>query len=144
MKFIWGQLLGRPECPYMQRWVIETRWGSVRLHRWLASDDQRHFHDHPWWFVCLILAGGYTDVSPSGEQNMHVGSVAFRPALHRHTVRVKPGGCWSLVVTGPEVRPKWGFWVGGKFRKRNKFFFEHGHHPCETPNVLSDGKHDFS
>jgi hypothetical protein len=130
MGIIWNQELGKSECPYLQRWALETKWFTVRLHHWISSDDQRHYHDHPWWFLTLILRGGYTDISPSGEQRMTAGSIAFRPAEHRHTVRVDAGGCWSLMLTGPDSRV-WGFWVKGRFRKRNKYFFEWGQHPCD-------------
>lgn len=45
--------------------------------------------------------------------------------------RRNDGGCWTVLLTGPEKRV-WGFWVNGKFRKRNKYFYEHGHHhPCD-------------
>ena len=131
MRLIWRQRLGRPECPYMTRWVLDLGWFAIRLHHWVASDDQRNPHDHPFWYITFILWGGYQDKSPSGDTRMHVGKVACRRASHQHTVLVDRGGCWSLLLTGPETR-EWGFWVGGKFRRRNKYFFEHGHHPCEA------------
>ncbi len=123
--------MGRPECPYARRWYLSTPFGSIRLHQWYSSDDDRAFHDHAWWFVTFILSGGYTDVSPAGEQRMDRFSVAYRPANHRHTVKVDKGGCWTIVVTGPEKR-FWGFWTKGRFKKANKYFLENGHHQCET------------
>lgn len=157
-QFRWGQRLGREECPYVRRWVADTPWFSARIHHFYRSDDARAFHDHPWWFVTVVLKGGYDDVSPcpacdgkgiaggkvtfvdctrcdgSGKQvdRLRVGSVRFRRALHRHTVQVHPGGVWTAVFTGPLVR-RWGFWVKGKFKKSNKYFLEHGHHPCDQP-----------
>src|ERR1700722_4369121 len=118
----------------MTRWVLDLGLLSVRLHHWTGSDDDRALHDHPWWFVTLVLAGGYRDVSEDGEDRVGPGSVRFRRATYRHTVQVDPGGCWTLLLTGPERR-EWGFWVGGRFRKRNKYFYEHGHHPCEAATV---------
>lgn len=152
----WGEQLGRPECPYMERWALVAGLFSVRVHHFYRSDDERAFHDHPWWFVTLVVRGGYTDVSycrvcdgygvydqwcgvcaGTGEHrdHLHVGSVRFRPALHQHTVRVDPGGVWTVLVTGPNVRT-WGFWERlpdgrRRFRKANKWFFERGHHPCD-------------
>ncbi len=125
-----GEELGQPECPYIRRWVLDFYLFSIRLHHWLSSDDQRNFHDHPWWYITIILWGGYTDRSPQGEDKMGVGSIRFRRAKHQHTVLVNKGGCWSLLITGREKRI-WGFWVKGKFRKRNKYFYMFGHHPCE-------------
>lgn len=126
----WGQCLGRPECPYMQRWVFNFGFFSIRFHRWFSSDDDRHFHDHPWWYLTLVLRGGYTDVSPAGEDVLRTGSIRWRSALHRHTVKVNAGGCWTLMLTGPEVR-RWGFWVNGKLKMVWRYFFDYGHHPCE-------------
>jgi hypothetical protein len=76
------------------------------------------------------LRGGYTDVNPNGRERMTAGSIAYRPALHRHTVQVDKGGCWTLLITGPTIR-RWGFWVGKKWKKANKYFFEHGRHVCD-------------
>jgi hypothetical protein len=56
--------------------------------------------------------------------------MAYRPSLHRHTVSVDKGGCWTIMLTGPQVR-KWGFWVKDKFVKANKYFLIWGHHHCE-------------
>jgi hypothetical protein len=131
MKFVWRQKLGRPECPYIERTYFECKWFSVRLHHWLASDDQRFAHNHPWQWFTLVLAGSYTDVTDKGNQRMIPGRFAFRSADHCHKVKVDKGGCWTLLITGPEKK-EWGFFVNGKFRRRNKYFFEWGHHPCEN------------
>jgi len=128
--FSWHEKLGLAECPYLHRWTLRLGAFSLRLHHFLSSDDKRALHDHPWWFVTLVLRGGYTDVSEAGEDHLGVGSVRFRRALHRHTVQVDPGGVWTLILTGP-ARRAWGFWPEGKFRKANKYFFERGHHPCD-------------
>jgi hypothetical protein len=125
-----AEKLGLPDCPYLIRWRIETKIGAVRLHRWLGPDDDRAFHDHPWWFITLVLRGGYTDSSPNGNEHIRAGNVRYRPALHQHTVIPDPGGAWTLLVTGPKIRP-WGFWLNGKFWKANKWFLTRGHHPCE-------------
>lgn len=126
----WREKLGLPECPYVIRWKVETALGSVRLHHWLSPDDDRARHDHPWWFVTLVLRGGYTDVSPGGDEHLRAGSVRYRPALHRHTVVPDKGGAWTVIVTGPKSR-SWGFWREGKFYKANKWFARFGHHPCD-------------
>lgn len=121
--------LGLPTCPYLVRWRIETRLGSVRLHHWLGPDDDRAFHDHPWDFLTFVLKGGYTDTSPDGDERLKAPTWQYRPSTHQHTVYPDKGGAWTLVFTGPKIRP-WGFWVAGKFKKANKYFLEHGHHPC--------------
>lgn len=134
----WHENLGLPDCPYVIRWRIETPVGSVRLHHWLGPDDDRAYHDHPWWFLTFVLRGGYTDRHPGWriglmtsveEEHLRAPAVRYRPALHRHTVIPDPGGAWTVLITGPRVR-NWGFWLNGKFRKANKWFATHGHHPC--------------
>jgi hypothetical protein len=139
MKFTWRQQLGREECPYAERWVLDFGKFTLRLHHFFRSDDARAFHDHSWWFLTLVLKGGYTDVSPEGNDHLRPGSIRFRKAHHRHTVRTDPGGVWTLVVTGPKVR-RWGFWVTRKdgsgterLIKSNKYFATYGHHPCDQP-----------
>jgi hypothetical protein len=130
IQFRWREPLGWPECPYVIRWRLEIDGlGSVRVHHWLASDDPRAVHDHPWWFLTLVLHGGYTDHTPGGAEHLPAGSLRYRPALHQHTVVPDKGGAWTLLITGPKTR-NWGFWPGGKFRKANKWFASRGHHPC--------------
>jgi hypothetical protein len=130
MKFIWREKLGRKECPYIIRWGIDFGLFSIRLHHWISSDDQRHLHDHGWSYWSFILIGGYTDISPSKRITLSGGDIIFRQAEHRHKVLVNKNGCWSFLITGPE-RKQWGFYVNGRFRKRNKYFYMFGHHPCE-------------
>lgn len=127
----WRERLGLPECPYVHRWRVEIeRLGSLRVHRWFASDDPRARHDHPWWFVTLVIKGGYLDVGTHRSEHLRAPAVRFRPALHRHTVIPDSDGCWTVVVTGPKRRA-WGFWVGNRFYKANKWFGKFGHHPCD-------------
>lgn len=127
----WRNPLGWPECPYLIRWLIDVRWFSIRLHHWRASDDARHHHDHPWWFLTFVLSGSYDDVGPEVTDHVKAGQWRFRPALHQHSVIVDKDGAWTILITGPAFR-KFGFWVNGKFKKANKYFLEHQHHPCEV------------
>lgn len=133
----------------MKRWVLDLYLFSIRLHHWMSSDDQRHYHDHPWNFITIVLAGGYTDIAPSNQEDpdsrpiherMTPGTICHRASFHKHTVKVDDGGCWTLLLTGRPIRT-WGFWVKRKdgsgiwrMRKRNKYFREMGHHPCEGRN----------
>lgn len=118
----------------MERWVINFYFFSIRLHHWLASDDGRHFHDHPWWFWTWVITGEYCDDSPDGMEVMKKGTVKFRSALHRHTVYIKDIDTWTLVLTGRHKRD-WGFWVDDKFVKSNRYFHSKGHHPCNDGDV---------
>lgn len=132
MKIMWKDKLGMPDCPYVIRWGIKTKWFSIRVHKWLHSDDLRHLHDHSWWYLTFIMKGHYTEFLENDKVDFVTRfQFRYRPLGHKHAVSIDPfKGCWSILLTGPEKR-EWGFWVNGKFRKRNKYFFEHGHHPCE-------------
>lgn len=129
----WRQKLGKPECPYLERWILNFGVFSIRLHHWFFGDDPRHFHDHPWDFLVLVLRGSYWDVSPEGRELMSAGKAVYRKAEHRHTVETK--GAWTLLITGPEKRV-WGFWLKNKsgkdiWFKAKRYFIKKGNHPCE-------------
>lgn len=131
----WGQRVGETECPYLRRWILNFGLGSIRVHHWIASDDPRALHDHPWWFLTFVVRGGYLDVSEYADgtpryDHLTEGSVRYRPALHKHTVLVEPGGCWTIMLTGRHSRD-WGFWVNGQWKRMRRFFREHGHHQCD-------------
>lgn len=126
----WNQPLGLEECPYMRRWVLDFGLFALRVHLWESSDDKRAFHDHAWWFLTLVLWGAYLDVSPDGEDKLGVGSIRFRKASHKHTVKILKPGTLTFLMTGPPVR-RWGFWVNGKLWKRDRYFAVNGHHPCD-------------
>jgi hypothetical protein len=101
----------------MERWVADFGLFSIRIHHWMASDDDRNFHDHPWWFITLVLKGSYTDMSPKGDFWMKPGYIRFRPAIHRHTVLVSAGGCCECYIT-LEPRPHYcdrGNWIAKVF-----------------------------
>ena len=124
----WGQKLGGDD-PYMQRWCWITRRFSIRVHRWFRGDDDRHFHDHDWNFVCWVLKGSEQDISPEGIDLLTPGSLRFRKAEYAHIV--KTDGCWTLVITGAKIR-KFGFWVKNKSGKRiwlkaKRYFIRYGH-----------------
>lgn len=172
-----GEKLGKPECPYLQRWMLKLPFGfSLRLHRWFSSDDKRAMHNHPWNFATLVLQGAYEDWTKGpicaacngvgrryirpveyvdsvecqackgqgfqiSRELMNKGRFSYRAADHTHTVNVLPGGCWTLLLMWPKKQP-WGFFFRKpngkfKFKKANKWFLEHGHHPCNQ-----DVKHD--
>jgi len=122
MRIVFGEDLG-----YIKRWCFITKWFSIRLHHWVSSDDLRNPHNHAWSFVTIVFRGFYTDISPDGEELIKAPCVRYRKFDHIHSVMVPAGGCWSLLITGAE-KNKWGFFVNGKFRKRNKYFYEWGHH----------------
>ena len=133
MKWHWRQKLGKPECPYLERWVFDFYFFSIRIHHWFFGDDPRHFHDHGWDFAGIVLSGSYVDVNPNGRELMNTGKVFYRKAEHRHTVETS--GCWTLLITGKEKR-EWGFWLKNKsgkdiWFKAKRYFLKKGSHPCQ-------------
>lgn len=105
-----------PSSPYMRRWRIgPKRWSGLRLHHILRSDADRELHDHPFWFVSLILRGGYYEHRPDGSQTWYgPGRIVFRRAedLHRLELGRDRWGvevpAWTFVIRGPYAR-EWGF-----------------------------------
>lgn len=119
---------------YLNRWGLgHDRIGRVLLHKMEAPDPGVDLHDHPWWFVSIVLWGGYTEqradireapmfariAEKHGKPGCRRGVVDERrpgtarlmrltechtiTALHRRT-------CWTLVIGGPRRR-KWGFYL---------------------------------
>lgn len=112
--------IGGAERPYLRRWYLipRNRWFNVYLHQFLRDDDDRALHDHPWWFISVMLRGAYMEHLEDGRIiGRYAPSIAIRPALHRHRVQLFPTGgpwsprrpCWTLVITGRKYR-EWGFW----------------------------------
>jgi hypothetical protein len=101
---------------YMHRWIFRTPWFTVRLHHILRSDDDRHFHDHPFDFTSFLLTGGYIEQTPlpglppqffTIRRHWPQFSIVRRKAedLHKLTL-TKP--VWTFVISGPKRR-EWGF-----------------------------------
>lgn len=134
---------------YMDRWVIATPWGTVRIHRINRSDEDRALHDHPWGFCSLILWGSYVEVLPADHDAARLCdkppvlvqgpliqrrrgwlSIAFRRAIDAHRIIIdRP--VWTFVITGRKCR-QWGFhtergWV--YWREAEEHWAREGRHP---------------
>lgn len=84
--------------------------GSVDSNGTSETPSQpRHevFHDHPWSFLTLILAGGYREHTPRGVTFHGPGELLHRPTPWLHRLELdRPA--WTLVFVGPRKR-RWGF-----------------------------------
>lgn len=105
------------------------RWGdwlpSIRIHRIIREDRDRHLHDHPWNARTFILRGWYREVKPRrpcGMSNWSDTYPVLRKAGDTATLKfdeyhrideVSPGGVWTLFITGKK-RGTWGFKVNGR------------------------------
>jgi len=128
--FVWRQLGGLPECPYFRRTVLNFGLFTIRFHKWFGDDDQRALHCHPFNFFTIVLNGGYTDVSESGDDILRAGSFRFRKAEYKHSVRDVIPNTRTILITSKTLR-RWGFYISGKLIKRDKYFAKYGHHPCD-------------
>lgn len=127
----WAEEVGHKNCPYLIRYILDFYIFSIRLHHWLKSETDIHLHNHPFNFITIVLYGGYIDQDSSKlNERMIPGKIRYRSASHTHHVRVRKGGCWTLMFAGRK-KFKWGFWVNNKFKKANKYFFEHPSTPCD-------------
>ena len=130
------------DSPYLLRWYVipRNRYLNVYLHKFLRSDDDRALHDHPWWFVSLMLKGGYWEHRDGRQPKWRdAGSVALRRANVLHRVELDTGftridgcvvgrhnkPCWTLIVTGPKIR-EWGFKCPQGWRHWKEFTAKNG------------------
>lgn len=102
--------------PYLERWIL---WcgGTLRIHRFLASDEDRALHDHPWWFATFPLTGYAEYVGTGGvekRREVRPWRLHFRTAAFQHRVELVQLPTWTLVLTGRKCR-EWGFWPDGVF-----------------------------
>ena len=108
-------LIGKAGDIYMERWWIipRNRVFNIYLHHFLRSDDDRALHDHPWINASILLQGRYAEytIAAGGVHHRAVlsaGAVKLRGPRAAHRIELTDGPCWSLFVTGPNVR-SWGF-----------------------------------
>jgi hypothetical protein len=105
------------------------RWGdwmpSVRLHKIMREDQDRHMHDHPWNARTFILRGWYREERERRVCGMSNWTPTY-PVLrepgdtarlnfgeYHRIVQVSEGGVWTLFITWRK-RGTWGFLVDGK------------------------------
>lgn len=94
---------------YMRRWIFQTPWGAIRIHKILRGDSRDHYHDHPFSFTSIILRGGYTEHTPDCEpQIFKPGSVVRKKGEDLHYLELLGKTAWTLVFAGPFYRD-WGF-----------------------------------
>lgn len=116
-------VIGGDADPYLHRWYLipRNRWLNLYLHHFMRSDDDRAMHDHPWWWMSVILAGpGYYEHTPTGIFWRKPWRPRFGKATALHRVELSHIGqpyhpydwpetpVWTLFLTGPRVR-EWGF-----------------------------------
>lgn len=98
---------------------VDGRARNVFVHQFLASDDERALHDHPWPWITVILEGEYLEHLPADASNPAGPTVAHhrrggdivmrRDAARPHRIELIDGRpATTLFVTGRKCR-EWGF-----------------------------------
>lgn len=88
---------------------------SIRVHRILRPDQDRHLHDHPWNARTIILDGWYVEEREGArpaKRNVGYTGRLDHGSYHRID-QVSPGGALTLFFTF-RYRGTWGFKVDGK------------------------------
>lgn len=90
---------------YLERWGLESdRIGGIFLHRMDAPDPGVDLHDHPWAFVSIVLAGGYSeDRAPIRE----VARLAHRARIENAQRQAAVPGAFRKPVGVLSDRRRW-------------------------------------
>lgn len=141
----------------MTRYYLTPKIFGFRLvlHQFHRSDNDRHYHDHPWNFISFILKGSYiehypieqlrTDIPPSDMQQAHRRwDIIKRPKTWKHWVELPLKEiksewlrtqidqfqyfeeCWTLVLLYGKRRD-WGFHT-------EKGWIKHDEYNCRGEN----------
>ena len=107
---------------YLNRWFVipRNRFLNIYLHQFLASDDDRALHDHPWFSVSFMLKGEIVEHSFKGLRIIPRFIPVFRSAKFAHRLEVVKGPVWTLFITGPRIR-SWGFYCHKGWRHWEHF-----------------------
>lgn len=108
--------IGKHDDTYMERWWVIPR------NRFF---DHRALHDHPWLNCSILLQGRYTEhtISAGGinhRAEYREGCIKLRGPRYAHRIELTDGPCWSLFITGPNVRD-WGFHCPNGWRHWKEF-----------------------
>lgn len=120
--------IGDPEGGvYLVRWILAEAFGfRLMLHRFVRDDWARDLHDHPWWFVSLLIWGRYCEEGKDRVRFRFAGTGIARRATWRHRIMVvnprtgRKGPAWTLVLTGRRQRD-WGFWTRGRWAHHREY-----------------------
>ena len=98
---------------------------AIRVHEILRSDKGRDPHDHPWWYLTIILRNGYYETRFDDKGNFvsyryhGPGSIIFRRANSWHRLDLLPNAdgtfkpAVTIFITGKKSQT-WGFNVRGE------------------------------
>jgi hypothetical protein len=96
--------------------LLATPWFNIYIHQILKSDEEAHFHDHPWNFWSFILKGGYKEISSYAIdkwREIHTNYYLRHSLVHHkrndaHKLTLMSSCVWTLVLTYGEWKT-WGY-----------------------------------
>lgn len=106
--------------PYLERWCLLpfNRFFNIYIHHFVADDDPRALHDHPWVSLSIQTRGVLREIldewhSDAGEmlrayRVLHAPAVTFRWPTTKHRLELVSEDAWTIFFVGPRVR-EWGF-----------------------------------
>ncbi len=103
VRYMWSLKDGRPVVNLVRYYIIVTSFFEVYIHQFL-DDDESVLHNHPWWFVSLLLQGSY--IEEGTEKRIitrRAGSILFRRHNYLHRVKLDEfykGITFTLIATG--------------------------------------------
>lgn len=73
----------------------------MRLHRILDCDHTPFLHTHPFWYISIVLRGGYTEIILKEDGSLYSvfhgpGSIIFRRPDTAHRIQAVEPNCMTL------------------------------------------------
>lgn len=111
--------------------AYEKRWSwlpSIRAHRIMRADQDRHMHSHPYQARTIILQGWYFEEvpRPNGKgRRSHCREIGYTgrlmPGTYHRISCVPWDGVWTLFFTWGATPNGWGFLVNGKHVQHSEY-----------------------
>ncbi len=119
--------------PYLERYYLGQLWGmTFYLHRFVGSDPDRGWHDHPWrWAASFVLRGWYWEDTRQFQQQQRIRWFNFLLGDSFHRVVLPEGrrDVWTLFAHSTENVKPWGF-----LRKRGDGLYSWHRYPRSNMN----------
>lgn len=114
--FLTKEIISKEGVVHFRRYrLLQTPWFAIYIHQILKSDEDLHFHDHPWHFASFILRGGYKELAtfpPKWDKVRTTyaleGSLVKHNAVDAHKLTLMTPEVWTLVFTSGRARV-WGY-----------------------------------
>lgn len=118
--------MGEPNDPYLIRWMFIFFNYSIRIHKWIRSDDHRFFHDHASDFISIVIKGEYYNNTPKGRFHVKAPFIWKSKAEDRHWLEIPKSGAWTILLCS-KPRNKWGFYTKeNKKMSPCRYFYNYG------------------